>query len=469
MTQLWELGAKQLADAISAGETSSCEVVESFLNRIDKINPELNAITAVLGESATVAARRIDEQIANGETFPLGGVPVTVKENQDVAGSATTHGLAPLKNAIADTDSPHIAELLRAGAIPIARTNMPEFGMRWHTTNGLYGPTINPKDANLTPGGSSGGEAAAIASGMSPLGIGNDGAGSLRWPAQCCGIAALKPSHGRVPLSAGGTSSAPVPFAFQLLGVHGPMARKVEDLELAIGHMCSADSTDPWHHPAPLHQNEEGGPVTVGLVTGLAMSSDIENALGQAAEMLRDAGHVVEHVELPSLQRASEIYTQIMDRFGRLTPEPQRAPVGVISEEYDQFWAAFNEPWKSAAGKEAHDPMMERGMIYADWSKMMRRTPLIIAPIATRPPWPVGSDLDQKWLEDWLIALRSVVVVNLLGLPSVAVPVTADTALPQVVQIIGPRFREDLCLAAAKEIESRTGATFKTASDRVPN
>ena len=330
--------------------------------------------------------------------------------------------------------------------------------MRWHTTNGIYGPTRNPRDKNLTPGGSSGGEAAAIASGMSPLGIGNDGAGSLRWPAQCCGITALKPSHGRVPVASSGPSS-PIPFAFQLLGVHGPMARHVEDLELALMHMCSASSSDPWHLPATIHQQESVSPVSIGLVTGLEMDRDIEHALAKAADMLRDAGHRVEEVELPSQKRASEIYTQIMSRFGRLTSEPQRAPVGVISEEYDRFWAAFNGPWESAAGEETHDPMMERGMIYAEWARMMSQTPLILAPIATRSPWPVGSDLDSKWLEDWLVALRTVVVVNLLGLPSVAVPVTSESALPQVVQIIGPRFREDLCMAAAKEIESRAGRT----------
>ena len=453
MAELWEMGATQLVKAIK-DKTASChEVMEAHLKRIEEINPTVNAVTVVLEESALEAAKLADISIAKGHFTPLGGLPITIKENQDVAGSATTHGIAPLKHAIAGHDSPHIAELRNAGAIPIARTNMPEFGMRWHTTNGIYGPTLNPRDPDLTPGGSSGGEAAAIASGMSPLGIGNDGAGSLRWPAQCCGIAALKPSHGRVPVAASDGSS-PIPFAFQLLGVHGPMARHVEDLELALTHMCSASSADPWHLPAPLHRQDREPPPAIGLVTGLAMDPDIEHALAKAADMLRDAGHRVQEIELPSLARGSEIYTQIMNRYGRLTPEPQRAPVGVISEEYDRFWAAFAAPWEAAEGKETHDLMMERGAIYAQWSQVLAATPLILAPIATQPPWPVGADLDADWLVQWLSALRTVVVVNLLGLPSVAVPIESAGALVQAVQIIGPRFQEDLCLAAAKHIEA---------------
>ena len=462
MAELWELSAKEQANAIQAKHVSSREVVESHLARIEAVNPYLNAVTVTLHESALEAADIADRQIANGARAPLCGVPITVKENQDVAGSATTHGIAPLTNAIASSDSPHIAELRNAGAIPIARTSMPEFGMRWHTTNAICGSTKNPRNEALTPGGSSGGEASAIASGMSPLGIGNDGAGSLRWPAQCCGITALKPSHGRVPVANSNPGGSPIPFAFQLLGVHGPMARRIDDLALAFSHMCSAKSGDPWHVAAPATFAFTNRPIRIGLVSGIPMDRGIKQALSQAADMLLEAGHIVEEVELPSLDRASEIYTQIMSRFGRLTAEPQRAPVGVISEEYDQFWAAFHEPWAAASGEESHDPMMERGVIYDAWFRMMSDIPVILAPIATLPPWPVDSDLDQKWLEDWLVALRTVVVVNLLGLPSVAVPVTPRDDIPHVVQVIGPRFREDLCLTVAKDIESRAGVTLPT-------
>ena len=199
---------------------------------------------------------------------------MTVKEGIDVKGSATTHGIASLRTAIAQQDSPHIAELRQAGAIPIGRTNMPEFGMRWHTDNALRGATINPWAPNHTPGGSSGGEAVAIATGMSPLGMGSDGAGSLRWPAQCCGVAALKPSHGRVPLG----SAGPLPFGFQLLGVNGPMARRVQDLRLAFRHMCSRPAADAWHVVAPFDGPPLTKPMHIAVISdpgGLGVHPDV--------------------------------------------------------------------------------------------------------------------------------------------------------------------------------------------------
>jgi len=459
MSELWQLGAAELGGLIQCGEASSREVIHSHLDRIDEINPKVNALTVVLRESAIESANKVDRRLKRRENIgPLAGIPVTIKENQDLIGSATTLGLKPLKDAVADTNSPHIAELLDAGAIPIGRTSMPEFGMRWHTSNALIGATKNPWDSTLTPGGSSGGEAAAIASGMSPLGIGNDGAGSLRWPAQCCGIAALKPSHGRVSVASANKTSQPIPFAFQLLGVHGPMARKIADLRLCFRHMCANSSGDPFHTRAPFDGENLKLPMRVGIALtpgDREPHPDITKALRTTALQLEDAGYVIEEVDLPDLNRASEIYTQIMSSFGRLTAETQRAPVGLISEEYDQFWAEFFEPWEAAAGETTHDPMMERAVIAQTWSKLMDKFPLILAPIATQPAWKTGSDLDREFNTTWLESIRSVVAVNLLGLPSVALPIGVVDGLPHGVQIVGQRFREDLCLEAAEAVESR--------------
>src|SRR5579863_10435058 len=235
MSEVWELGACEITRLIGSRQLSCREVVQAHQDRIAEINPFLNAVTAVLEEQALASADATDDKLRQGEPIgALAGLPFTVKEGLDVEGSATTHGLAPLKAAIAPKDAAVVRALRSAGAIPLARTNMPEFGMRWHTTNALHGATKNPWNAEITPGASSGGEAVAIAAGMSPLGVGSDGAGSVRWPAQCCGIAALKPSHGRLPTDPAG----PFPFAFQLLAVVGPMARRVEDLRLAFSVMC---------------------------------------------------------------------------------------------------------------------------------------------------------------------------------------------------------------------------------------
>ncbi|MDH3743056.1 MAG: amidase family protein, partial [Hyphomicrobiales bacterium] len=196
---LWKHSASDLALAIREKEISSIEVIEAHLNRIEAVNAGLNAVVTNLAETALDAARLADQQIASGaDTGPLHGVPFTIKDVFDLAGTATTMGIVELKDKMPATDTPVVAHLKKAGAIPIARTNVPDIGVRWHTDNDLYGATLNPWDRARTPGGSSGGEAAAIATGMSPLGIGGDMGGSLRFPAQCCGIAALKPGFGRI-------------------------------------------------------------------------------------------------------------------------------------------------------------------------------------------------------------------------------------------------------------------------------
>jgi amidase len=222
--------------------------------------------------------------------------------------------------------------------------------------------------------------------------------------------------------------------------------------------MCANSSGDPFHTPAPFDGVNQELPIRVGIALtpgGREPHADITNALKNAATQLEDAGYIVDEVELPELNRASEIYTQIMGNYGRLTAEPKRAPVGVISEEFDQFWAAFAEPWEAATGEVTHDPMMERGVIAHAWGRMMEKRPLILAPIATLPAWKVGSDLKQEFNATWLESLRSVVAINLLGLPSVALPIGLAGGLPHGVQIIGRRFREDLCLQAAEAIETR--------------
>ncbi|GII31577.1 amidase [Planotetraspora mira] len=460
LTELWALGAWDLADLIRRGEASCREVIEAHLRRIDDVNPRVNAITVTSGEESLAAAAAADEARARGEAVgPLCGVPMTIKENIDVEGSATTMGIVALREARAPADAPPIAELRSAGAIPIGRTNMPEFGMRWHTDNALHGPTVNPWSAEHTPGGSSGGEAAAVATGMSPLGIGNDGAGSLRWPAQCCGVSALKPSLGRV-AQVGERVSGPTPFAFQLLGVHGPIARHVRDLRLAFGHMCGRPGGDPWHAPVALHGPPLPAPVRVCVVTyldGAETAPEVAAALTRAAAILADAGYLVEEGRAPALARASEIYTQIMSNHGRVHRE--QPPVETIaSPGFVRFWEVYEPIWTRAAGEQAFDPMMERASIARLWSAWMSRTPLVLAPIRTRPAFRVGSDLDPRWLADWPDTMRMTVAVNLLGLPSVAVPVGTAGALPQAVQIIGPRFREDLCLDAAEVVEASAGA-----------
>jgi amidase len=459
MTELWALAACDLARLVAEREVSAREVIQAHLDRIRHVNPAVNAVTAVLDGEALRAADAADAALRRGEEpGPLCGVPLTVKENIDVAGSATTLGIAALRHAVAQQDAPHVGELRAAGAIPVARGNMPEFGMRWHTASALRGATRNPWSALHTPGGSSGGDAAAVASGMVPLGMGNDGAGSLRWPAACCGVAALKPSLGRVPQDGLHQPARPAPFAFQLLAVQGPIARHVRDLRLSFEHMCGRSGGDPWYAPVSLDGPAIPPPLRVSVISDPEAVPDpaVLGAVRRAAQMLADAGYLVEEAQAPALDRAGEIYHQIMSAWGRV--QERQPPVETIAPgEFTRFWEVFEPAWTAAAGSPAFDPMMERAAIARAWHAWMVPAPLVLAPVCARQAFTVGTDLDPDWLAGWPAALRVSIVVNLLGLPAVALPAGSAGGLPQAVQIIGPRFREDLCLEAAVAIEDRAG------------
>jgi len=281
------------------------EVVEAHLARIAQVNPMLNAVTIVLGDAARAAADAADRRVASGGALgPLHGVPFTVKENIDVAGSATTQGLPALAEAVPPRDAPIVERLRGAGAIPLARTNMPDLGLRVHTESTLRGLTRNPWSAAHTTGGSSGGEAASIASGMSPLGLGNDIGGSLRNPAHCCGIASLKPTTGRIPHA----SSLPPEdgsLAAQLMFVEGPMARHVADLRLALSILAGPHPRDPFAVPAPLVGPAPAGRVRVAVdeqPAGGSTAPEVRDAVRAAADALARAGYEVVAAAPPLLE-----------------------------------------------------------------------------------------------------------------------------------------------------------------------
>src|SRR5437868_3249760 len=252
MSEIWRLTATELAQRIARRELSSAEVVDAHLARIDAINPALNAVVRVLADEARAAAALADQQLAAGDKVgPLHGVPFTVKENIDMAGLPTTWGVPALAGATVPDDAPVVERMRAAGAIPIARTNMPDMALRTHTDSSLHGLTRNPWHPGRTAGGSSGGEGAALATGMSALGLGNDIGGSLRNPASACGIASIRPSMGRVP-DAGLVPSDDAMLAGQLMAVQGPMARTVADVRAALGVLSGHHPRDPWSVDVPL-------------------------------------------------------------------------------------------------------------------------------------------------------------------------------------------------------------------------
>jgi amidase len=381
-------------------------------------------------------------------------VPFTVKENVDVAGSATTWGIAALAEQIASADAPMVARLREAGAIPLARTNLPDFAFRWDTASGRAGRTRNPWDTTRTPGGSSGGEAAALASGMTPLGLGNDLGGSLRVPSQMCGTAAIRPSRGRVANGAV-TQPWPEPISIQMTNCPGPMARRVADLRLALGIISAPDSCDPRWVPAPLQGPPIDEPIRVAVArdpAGGGIDPHVRAGIDRAADWLADAGYEVVDAEPPQIVEAAAAWIDaIWADVGALWPdmEPIASPAQVEFVNACLAQGVF-KPVDQAAQLAAWVGVHQLG---AAWSRFAQDHPVVLSPVCCERPWLIDEDVSR--IAEIAAAMRMVVPVNILGLPSCAVPVGCDDGLPQGVQLIGARFREDLLLNAAQALEDR--------------
>lgn len=452
MPPLYAFSATELAQQLREGKVTSRAVVEAQLERIDALNPGLGAVTVTLRESALAAADAADQAAARGEARgPLHGVPFTVKENIDCLGTATTHGVPLLRNALPYADAPVVERLKAAGAIPIARTNLSEMGLRLCTSNPLRGRTLNPFDRFLTVGGSSGGDAVAVATGMSPLSLGNDMGGSLRIPAHCCGVMTLKPTTGRIPHAAS-LEPRDHGMAGQAMLAPGPMARTVADLRLSLKVLAGRDIRDPRSVDVPLE-----GPTPdvyrAALVTslpGTPLEAGTVEAIERAGALLQAAGWEVEEAEPPELIRVNEV-------FGRLLATDlsvlayQLQPV--VSEALFAHLVRITKkyPLHEASNHRIHT---ERSRLMRAWSGFFAEYPVVIGPNWATPFWPIDADLDPtKGLALIEETVRFVTPGNILGIPCVALPMGRTHGLPLGIQIYADLWREDLCLKAAEVIE----------------
>ncbi|MCP5198755.1 MAG: indole acetimide hydrolase [Gammaproteobacteria bacterium] len=448
--ELWRKPAHELAALIRAREVSSREVVDCHLARIEAVNGPVNAVTVTLAETARAAADQADRSEPRG---PLHGVPFTIKENIDCTGSATTQGLTAMAAALPAVDAPVVERLKAAGAIPLARTNLPEMGLRIATDNALRGRTNNPWDLTRTCGGSSGGEGAALACGMSPLGLGNDIGGSLRNPAYCCGITALKPTTGRIPLA---WSLAPnMGIAFRLMAVEGPMARSVADLRLALALMAGWHPRDPFSVSAPLQG--PWAPRRAALATaipGCTLPPATVAAIRRAGAVLRAAGWTVDEVTPPELERVNEVWGQILARdIEDMLPVLRTVMSAGAVATVEALGRHFD-----AAALPGGSRFVERDRLAQAWSAFFVDWPVVIGPTWTDLPFLHDADLDPvSGLDTTLGRLRFITPGNLLGLPAVALPMDVTDGLPSGVQIYAERWREDLCLEAASVIEAAVG------------
>ncbi|MFC7304485.1 amidase [Streptomyces monticola] len=459
-TELWKHTAAELAAAVAGGEVSALEVTESHLARIAEVNPAVNAVTRLLADRAREDAAALDRRLAAGERLgPLAGVPFTVKENIGIGGVPTTHGIARFKDLAPAVDAPPVARLRAAGAIPVGHSNMPDLTLGgMHPRSELFGETANPWHSGRTPGGTSGGDGAAVASGMVPLGLGNDSGGSVRIPAAFCGIAGLKPSFGRFPADHRLGPEDPT-LASQLIPVDGPLARTVGDLRLAYEALAGPDPRDPRAVPVPLYGPAPEGPLKVALVAdpgGQGVHADVRAALAAAADALQDAGYEVEEVpDVPRLAETVEAYGRMIHTefslvwpaISRIIPESSRSYIEMSMER--------------AAPAELPEYLRLTGVrlsIQRAWAEFLGRYPLLLGPVFTEPP--VEPGLESAHLEGHervTRAMRLCSATSFAGLPAVAVPGAVVGGLPQGVQLVASAYREDLCLDAAAAVERRVG------------
>ena len=454
--ELWELTASDLVKKIKNRTVSVREAVESVLKRSEEVNPLINAVVESMGSDAILQANALDKKLSDGEDIGLlGGVPITVKVNIDQENYATTNGLKIQKDLIATNDNPVVSNLRKAGAVIIGRTNTPAFSLRWFTRNSLHGHTLNPVNSKITPGGSSGGAAAAVASGIGPIGHGTDIAGSIRYPAYACGIHGLRPSLGRIPVH---NFSGPDRFiGGQLMSVSGPLARSIEDLKLSLKAMAQPNYNDPWF--IPVNSSEEVLAKRVALCLspdGMKVVPEVKAALVAAANTLEKAGWIVEEVDTPPLREAME------NQLILWMADMAQGGGDAVAKENDPDANIVYQRLTAMCPKIDLDLVMKtlqnRASLVRAWRVFLNKYPIMLCPVSGQLPFDDLKDIgSQADFEGILDAQMTQVGLPFMGLPGLTVSTGLVGKKPVGVQVVSDQYREDLLLATGALI----GKTIK--------
>ncbi|MFZ0807129.1 MAG: amidase, partial [Candidatus Sulfotelmatobacter sp.] len=451
------LSAVAMAEQVRAKKISPVELADAHLAKIERLNPTLNAFVQVDDERVRREARAAEDAVMKGEALgPLHGVPISIKSSLAVAGYRWETGTRLRQGVIAKEDAPLVARLRRAGAVVLGVTNSPELLMAWETDNLLYGRTNSPWDFNRTPGGSSGGEAAAIAAGMSAGGVGSDGGGSIRVPAHFSGICGLKPTPGRIP-STGHFPASAGPFA--LIGVVGPMSRTVADSKAMFEVMQGPDEGDSCAAPVSLRwpSGDEVRRLRVGYFEDdgrTPVTPEIRAAVRSAADALRRAGFEVEAFRPEGLEEARLLWRKFFVKVGGMLIRPMfHGREQDISPTLRQFLECSDaEPELTA--QSLLDAWIRRDAVRGEFRAQMRRYPILLCPAAAIPAFRHG---ERSWTIDgqtvnYLDAWSYTEWFNLLGNPAAVVPVSQSVAgesdgLPIGVQIVGQPWEEEQVLS----------------------
>ena len=452
----------EIAAGIREKKFSPVEVVDAHLERITLLQPKLNAFVHLDAAGARARARAAEVAVVRGDAVgPLHGVPLTIKSCMDVAGWPAPSGSLLRKDYIAQGDAPLVARLRAAGGIILGNTNTPEYLMAYETDNSLNGKTSNPWDLARSAGGSSGGEAAAIASGCSAGGVGSDGGGSIRVPAHFCGICGLKPTPGRIPATGHFPEGG---GAFAWIGVVGPMARTVADVRALFEVMAGPDAGDALSAPVPMRAVSEKD--VRGLRVGILETDEVGKAtpettaaVERAAKLLSEQGFSVERKGLRGLGRAIALWWYF---FGPVIADLIRK--GAVGHETEMS-PMLREYVALATGETVltYDDFLnacaERDKIRSEILRQMNEVTILLSPVSVGPAFRHG---EGNWRsgakENYRDTMRYSQWLNLTGFPGVAVPVgMSSDGLPIGVQVIGRPYEEEKILAVAEAIERGRG------------
>jgi amidase len=463
MTDLALLSAVRQLELLRTREVSGLELAEAHIRQIERLNPKLNAFADFDAERVRAEARRMDESQA--PLGPLHGLPVTVKSSIAIAGYRCEIGSYLHQGEIPSEDAVVVARLRTAGALILGTTNCPELLMAYETANLLHGATRNPWDLDRSPGGSSGGESAAIAAGMSAAGLGSDSGGSVRMPAHCTGICALKPTPGRIPAHG---HLPPNVGPFSILGAIGPMARSIADVTLLFHTLSGQDPGDPSSPPLPLRtpslDDLRAGTIGFFEDDGLVpVTPETRAAVHAAAEALRAARFRVEPFRPRTLEQLRKLWWTFFVQCGAMFYEQQ------IRGKHEQLSPVFRE-FLSIAGSV---PPLSATRLLNAWAELdllraktleeMRDYPLLLCPVASIPAFRHG---ERSWLIDgqsvtYLDAVRHTQWFNVLAAPAAAVPVgRSPEGLPIGVQIVARPFEDEVVLGVAAIVDDAFGYRF---------
>jgi len=440
------LTLREMRDALRRGEFTAAELLEAHLGEIAEENPRINAFIEIYADEARA-------QASTPLAGPLAGIPVTVKDSFDIAGRVTSCGSLLRGDAVADRDSTVVERLRRAGALILGRTSAPEFLYYYETENRIVGRTNHPWDVSRTPGGSSGGEAAAIASFMSAGGVGSDGGGSIREPAHFCGICGLKPTPGRVP-AGGHWPEIAHPTGF--MGVAGPMARTAADVRILFEVLAGHDPRDPFSVPFPLQPTSSCG-IRVAVIDHLPVQTGCAEALRTAASLLASMRHECITFSFDLIDGAHEMWRTL---FVDYITQGLR---GMIKGREEECSWTGTELMKYARETVDVDQLAQvlvrRDRMRARLLEWMGSDTVIVAPAFGTTAFP-----HRRPPMDLMDAIRPVSPWNLLGMPSMVVPVrVGDDGMPAGVQLIGAPYTEELLLDLAERLEEARGSEWQRA------